>query len=187
MHDAISDEQLMLQYRDGDAQAFEILYTRHRKPVFGYLNRQCGNAAIAEELFQDIWMNLIRARERYEVTATFKTFIYRMAHNRLIDYYRKQKHGVPTSYDDQEYLLNTDDFAENITPERTVSAQENIEKLENGINNLPEAQREAFLLKETTGMSVEQIAEITGVNAETAKSRIRYAVNKLRKQLDLTI
>ena len=106
MHDPISDEQLMLQYKDGDTSAFEVLYSRYRLPMFRYLQNQCGNAAIAEEIFQDVWMKLIRARERYEVTASFKTYIYRVAHNRLIDHYRKQKHGIPSSYDEHEGLLN---------------------------------------------------------------------------------
>jgi len=185
MHDVVSDENLMLQYKDGDAQAFETLYTRYRKPLFRYLQHQCGNAAIAEELFQDIWLNLIRARQRYHVSASFKTFIYHMAHNRLIDYYRKQKHGVPASYDEHDALLNLEINANPVSAERQVQGEQQVARLMAAITNLPEAQREAFLLKENTGLGVEQIAEITGVNAETAKSRIRYALNKLRQSLEL--
>jgi len=185
MHDVVSDENLMLQYKDGDAQAFDTLYTRYRQPLFRYLQHQCGNAAIAEELFQDIWLNLIRTRERYQVSASFKTFIYHMAHNRLIDYYRKQKHGIPASYDEHEDLLNQTNCANPVSAERQVQGEQQLARLQTAIAQLPEAQREAFLLKENTGLSVEQIAEITGVNAETAKSRIRYAVNKLRQSIGL--
>ena len=185
MHDVISDENLMLQYKDGDAQAFETLYARYRQPLFRYLQHQCGNAAIAEELFQDIWLNLIRTRERYQVSASFKTFIYHLAHNRLIDHYRKQKHGVPASYDEHEAILNMEINANPISAERQVQGQQQVALLLNAIAELPEAQREAFLLKENTGLSVEQIAEVTGVNAETAKSRIRYAINKLRNSIGL--
>ena len=185
MHDVISDENLMLQYQDGDARAFETLYTRYRLPLFRYLQHQCGNAAIAEELFQDIWLNLVRTRERYQVSASFKTFIYHMAHNRLIDHYRKQKHGVPASYDEHEELLNLPQSADPISAERKLHGEQQLALLMEAIADLPEAQREAFLLKENTGLSVEQIAEITGVNAETAKSRIRYAMNKLRAAIDL--
>ena len=185
MHDATSDEQLMLQYKDGDASAFEVLYGRYRLPMFRYLQNQCGNAAIAEEIFQDVWMNLVRTRERYEVTASFKTFVYRMAHNRLIDYYRKQKHGVPSSYNEHEGLLNMNETANHISPQQKVDSQQQLARLMEAIGQLPEAQREAFLLKEETGLSVEEIAKMTNVKPETAKSRIRYAMNKLKQAVEL--
>jgi len=185
MHDAVKDEQLMLQYKDGDSRAFEILYSRYRLPMFRYLQNQCGNAAIAEEIFQDVWMNLVRARERYEVTASFKTYIYRLAHNRLIDHYRKQKHGVPSSYDEHEGLLNMDETANHISPQRQVAVEQQVDRLLNAIAELPEAQREAFLLKEETGLSVEEIATMTNVKPETAKSRIRYAMNKLKQAVEI--
>lgn len=184
MHEPISDEDLMLQYKDGNTQAFDVLYSRYRLPMFRYLQHQCGNAAVAEELFQDIWLNLVRSRERYEVSARFKTYIYHMAHNRLIDHYRKQKHGIPISYDEHEDLLNLPNTANSISAERRVDGQQQVECLQNAIAALPEAQREAFLLKENTGLSVEQIADITGVNTETAKSRVRYAMNKLRQSIE---
>ena len=184
MLNELTDEQLMLRYRDGDSRAFEMLYTRYKQPLFRFMQHQCGNAAIAEELFQDVWMNLIKARERYEVTASFKTFVYRMSHNRLIDHYRRQRHGIPVSYDDNEEMQNSWSFADTITPEQTVSAKQQLTRMIAALDTLPEAQREAFLLKETTGLSLEQIADITGVNSETAKSRLRYATNKLRKVLE---
>lgn len=185
MLNELTDEQLMLRYRDGDSRAFELLYTRYQRPLFRYLQHQCGNAAIAEELFQDVWMNLIKARERYQVTASFKTFIYRMSHNRLIDHYRRQRHGIPASYDDNEEMQNSWSFADTITPEQTVAGQQQLARMLAALESLPEAQREAFLLKESTGLSLEQIAEITGVNSETAKSRLRYATYKLRKVVEL--
>ncbi len=185
MHDAVKDEQLMLQYKDGDSRAFEVLYSRYRLPMFRYLQNQCGNAAIAEEIFQDVWMNLVRARERYEVTASFKTYIYRLAHNRLIDHYRKQKHGVPSSYDEHEGLLNMNETANHVSPQRHVAVEQQVDKLLDAIAQLPEAQREAFLLKEETGLSVEEIATMTDVKPETAKSRIRYAMNKLKEAVEI--
>ena len=185
MRDEISNEQLMLQYKEGDANAFEVLYSRFRLPMFRYLKNQCGNEAIAEEIFQDVWMNLIRARERYQVTARFKTYIYHLAHNRLIDHYRKQKHGVPSSYNEHEGLLNTADTANHLTPPRQVNSERQVEQLLKAIAELPEAQREAFLLKEESGLSVEEIANMTNVKPETAKSRIRYAMNKLKQAVEL--
>jgi RNA polymerase sigma-70 factor (ECF subfamily) len=86
-----SDEALMLAYRDGDAGAFDVLYARHRGGTYRYLLRQCRNAGLAEEMFQDVWMNLIRARTGYTVQARFTTYLYRIAHNRLMDHFRR--HG----------------------------------------------------------------------------------------------
>lgn len=185
MQDTRTDEELMLAYKHGETTAFDVLYRRYRQPLYRYLRHQCGNAAIAEELFQDIWLNIVRTRERYEVTALFKTFVYRLAHNRLIDHYRKQKHGVPSSYDEHEGLLNMDYTANPISPQRQISAQQQMQAMLSAIEALPEAQREAFLLKENGGLSVEQIAAVTHVNAETAKSRIRYAMNKLKQAIDV--
>ena len=78
----------MLLYRDGEPGAFDVLYARHKGGVYRYLLRQCREAAAAEELFQDVWMNLVRARAGYTVQAKFTTYLYRLAHNRLIDHYR---------------------------------------------------------------------------------------------------
>src|SRR6188768_4591689 len=94
-----SDEQLMMAYRDGDASAFDTLYRRHKGPVYRYMLRQCRDAGVADELFQDVWMNLIRARESYTVQAKFTTYIYKLAHNRLIDHYRKNGHVAMVSFD----------------------------------------------------------------------------------------
>jgi len=173
----------MLAYRDGDASAFETLYNRYRGPMFRYLLRQCGNAGIAEELFQDVWMNLIRARKRYEVKASFSTFVFQMAHNRLIDYYRKVSGKLPISYD--EYPEEAQGWlVDDVQPlvEVKVDTGRQVKKLLQAIYELPEAQREAFILKEEGGLSLDEIAAATSVNRETVKSRLRYALSKLRKQ-----
>ena len=97
-----SDETLMLDYRAGDTAAFDELYRRHKGGLYRYLLRQCRDAAAAAELFQDIWMNLVRARGRYEPSAKFSTYLYRLAHNRLVDHYRRRTHGasVPLGNDE---------------------------------------------------------------------------------------
>jgi RNA polymerase sigma-70 factor (ECF subfamily) len=180
MEDA--DEKLMLRYRDGDTKSFEMLYSRHKGPLYRYLTRQCGNTAVAEELFQDIWMNLINARDRYTVQAKFTTYLYRLAHNRLVDYYRKHSGSMPISYEDNDCPVVDDNATVSAdNPERIASSQERITHLIQSIQELPEAQREAFLLHEESGLDLSEIAEITSVNIETAKSRLRYAFTKLRK------
>jgi RNA polymerase sigma-70 factor (ECF subfamily) len=99
-----TDETLMLGYRDGDAAAFDVLYGRHKGGIYRYLLRQCRNAALADELFQDVWMNLIRARAGYTVQAKFSTYLYRIAHNRLMDHFRRNDAGV--SLDDESVSVD---------------------------------------------------------------------------------
>ena len=177
-----SDEELMLGYRDGDAAAFDILYARHKGGLYRYLLRQCRDAAAAEELFQDVWMNLIRARAGYAVQAKFTTYLYRLAHNRLIDHYRRHSHAIVVSFEDEG-----DEAAAEIPDDRGQPVDEAIDtkrraaRLLELVAALPEAQREAFLLQQEGGMTVEEIAQATGVSRETAKSRLRYALAKLRQ------
>lgn len=186
MRDEVADEQLMELYRDGDAGAFDVLYHRHKGGLFRYLLRQCRHKGVAEELFQDVWSNIIRSRERYLPSAKFSTFLYQVAHNRLIDYIR-QRPELALSLDAEDD--DTDSLAERIPadaggqPEVMAERKRLLESLVEQIDALPALQREAFLLREETGLSLEEIALATGVTQETAKSRLRYAVAKLREGL----
>jgi RNA polymerase sigma-70 factor (ECF subfamily) len=171
----------MLRYRDGDAGAFDRLYQRHKGGIYRFLLRQCANAAEAEELFQEVWMNVVRSRRQYAVRAKFTTFLYRVAHNRLIDHWRRRPKGIPVSFDSDECAeLEELASASHEQPDARYDASQKIERFKQLLAGLPEAQREAFLLHQETGMSVDQIADATGVNRETAKSRLRYALGKLR-------
>lgn len=186
MSDQESDESLMQRYRDGDAAAFDELYKRHRPGLYRYFLRQCGSAPLAEELYQDVWMKLIRARERYEVKAKFTTYLYHMAHNRLIDYYRRKRPELANSFTDEEGGSLWEQLPEDTAqePDQVTERRFQMDELKLAIEALPEAQKEAFLMREEAGMSLDEIAEATGVNRETAKSRLRYAVAKLRKSLE---
>lgn len=185
MDDTVSDEALMIRFRDGDAQAFEVLYARHKGPLYRYVCRQCETTAHAEELFQDVWMKLIGARDRYEVRAKFATYLYHLAHNRLIDHYRRAKTGIPISYDDdmEESMIEQVPDSAARQPDNDLDRRRLGKRLLELISALPEAQRETFLLREEAGLSLAEIAAATGVNAETAKSRQRYALARLRREL----
>ena len=172
-----SDEDLMVMYRDGDASAFEILYHRHKGPIYRYILRHCGNAADAEELFQDVWMKLIHARERYEVSAKFTTYLYRIAHNHVIDHFRKAKSGIHEDCGEEPDAVPA---PRNNQPELRVELGQQARSLLDAVAALPAEQRQVFLLKEEGGMNIREIAEVLGVNAETVKSRMRYALKKLR-------
>ena len=182
MMEGASDEELMLSYQQGDAVAFEVLYERHKGGVFRYLMAKCHQQAIAEELFQDVWMKLIAARDRYEARAKFTTYLYQLAHNHFIDYYRKTRIDVfqQKGQDEDVEQLTANGQKQ---PDEQLEIQQQIEMLSELIDNLPDEQREAFMLREEAGLTVTEIAEVTGVNAEAAKSRLRYAVKKLRAGL----
>jgi RNA polymerase sigma-70 factor (ECF subfamily) len=179
------DEALMLAYAAGDAAAFDALYARHRGGVYRYLVRQCGST-MADELFQDVWMSVIRARSAYAPTARFATWLYRIAHNRLVDHWRANGHrglvvvGATGDADADDDPLAGVPAPSADGPEARASTRELGEHLRDAVASLPSAQREAFLLQQEGGLSLAEIAELTGAGVETVKSRLRYAVDKLR-------
>jgi RNA polymerase sigma factor (sigma-70 family) len=178
--EATSDEQLMERYRDGDAEAFDRLYERHKSGLFRYVLHQCGSGRIAEELFQEVWMNLIRARTAYTVQARFTTYLYRLAHNRLIDHHRIDARNSALSFEEEEGAIENIAGDRGNDPAVAADSREEARRLLQLIDALPEAQREAFVLQQESDMSIEEIAQATGVSRETAKSRLRYAIAKLR-------
>jgi RNA polymerase sigma-70 factor (ECF subfamily) len=176
------DEELMLCYRDGDAGAFDVLYRRHRSALYRYILRLCANAAVADELFQDVWTNLIRARASYTVSAKFTTYLFRLAHNRVVDHFRAQGGRMAVSLDDDDPpALSEPAASRRDQPEVAFEIRQQAGRLMALLSELPPPQREAFLLQQEGGLSVEEIAAATGVARETAKSRLRYALAKLRQ------
>lgn len=173
-----ADEELMLLYQQGDAAAFEILYTRHKGPVYRYVLRQCDGRETTNELVQDIWMKLIQNHGSYKVKAKFTTWLYTIARHRLIDYYRQQGNRA---FDMDNSQLETVGATEYEQPDVRADLQQQLERLSVVVESLPVLQREVFLLKEEAGMDLEEIAKLTGVNRETVKSRLRYAVKKIRQ------
>ncbi|HWZ70186.1 MAG TPA: RNA polymerase sigma factor [Casimicrobiaceae bacterium] len=182
---ATSDEDLMLAYAAGDAAAFDALYARHKGGVYRYLLRQCRQGVAVDELFQDVWMNLIRARASYTPSAKFATYLYRLAHNRLIDHYRASGQVRLVSADDEAYeeAVAALPASRGLEPETRAENRELGQRLKAAVASLPPLQRDAFLLQQEAGLSLNEIAELTGVGIETVKSRLRYAVNKLRNDL----
>ena len=169
------DEELMLAYRGGDAGAFETLYARHRGALYRFVLRSLKDRGVAEELFQEAWMRVIEARARYAPTAKFKTWLYTIAHNLLVDHWRRK--GLALVEMSEDMAAAPDD------PARQAEARESLARLLQAIEALPIAQREAFLLHEEAGLTAAEIAAATGTNEEAAKSRLRYALMKLRKSV----
>ena len=188
--DEAGDEALMLAYAAGDAGAFDRLYARHRGGVYRYVLRHVGNAGIADELFQDVWMNAIRARATYVPTAKFATWIYTLAHHRIVDHWRSHGHVRVESLDDDRddegstgALVDAIPGSRADEPETRVASRAARERIDAALRELPPAQRDAFLLHIESGMSLAEIAALTGAGEETVKSRVRYAYAKLRASL----
>jgi RNA polymerase sigma-70 factor (ECF subfamily) len=185
--DAVSvpdpDAALMLAYAAGDAAAFDALYARHRGGVYRYLLRHCSAPATADELFQDVWMSVIRARAAYAPSAKFTTWLYRIAGNRLVDHWRASGRAEFVSADPVDE--DADPLAaipgpRNDEPEARAATAEIGVRLRNAVSALPPAQRDAFLLHQEGGLELAEIAALTGAGVETVKSRIRYALARLR-------
>jgi RNA polymerase sigma factor (sigma-70 family) len=172
------DEELMLAYKAGNAGAFETLYARHRARLYRFVLRAVKVRAVAEELFQEIWMRVIEARGRYTPQARFTTWLYTIAHNHLVDHWRKR--GLTLVALDGEELP----AAADPDPADAVQARQALARFAAALDALPALQREAFLLHEESGLSVAEIAAATGSNEEAAKSRLRYAQAKLKAALN---
>jgi RNA polymerase sigma-70 factor, ECF subfamily len=178
----VPDEALMLAYAGGDAGAFEALYARHKGALYRFVLRSVKGRGEAEELFQDTWMRVIEARARYEPRAKFTTWLYTIAHHRLVDHWRS-KGLASVSLDDEEAGVNEPRAAPGWEPERAAAGRAALARLAAAIAALPLAQREAFLLHEEGGLTIAEIAAATGSNEEAAKSRLRYAMGKLREAI----
>jgi RNA polymerase sigma-70 factor (ECF subfamily) len=171
----LTDEKLMQRYAKGDTRAFDELYARHRGTLYRYFNRQLNDAATVNDLYQGTWEKIIKSRDKYRSSSPFNAWMYRIAHNHLVDHYRRTR---PAESMEPESISD-----KRPGPAQGVIAEEQNEQLKAGITALPEEQRSTLLLKLETGLKMEEIASVTGVSRETVKSRLRYAVNKLKRSL----
>jgi RNA polymerase sigma-70 factor, ECF subfamily len=177
------DAALMLRYRNGDLQAFEMLYRRHKGALYRYLQRLCRSRDVADDLFQEVWGKVIASRERYEVRAQFNTFLFRIAHNCAVDYFRRAGRQRIGQTDDVMALSEELPGSDVLRPDVAAAESELRRSFKQALEQLPAEQRDVFLLYEESGLNLEEIGKITGVAMETAKSRLRYALGKLRTAL----
>lgn len=166
----------MLAWVAGDASAFERLYHRHKGPLFRYFRRHIVPPALADEAFQDVWQKVIQARDRYRADAPFAAWLFTLAHHRLMDHYRSHRSGEP--------LPDTLEAPASQQPEADAGRRQQAARLLQALAGLPAEQREIIVLREEEDLTLEQIAAIQGVGRETVKSRLRYALAKLREVLD---
>jgi len=173
------DEDCMLRYAAGELAAFQVLYERHRGGLYRYFLRQSPRD-VAEELFQDVWARVIKARRNYRPDARFRTWLYTLARNRLIDYWRSQGRDPLALADNAAQGLEdaAGSLAEN--PRDLADRRDCLALLLRLVESLPVLQRETFLLRHDAGMTLAEIAAALRTGAETTRSRLRYATQRLR-------
>ena len=179
---AESDEVLMQRYQRGNSEAFQHLYGRHRSSLLRFVKRMAPDAGEDEEIAQETWMAVIRGRKRYSPRARFVTYLFSIARRRTMDRWRRR--GRSPEWDPE--AAEPDSFAAPIQyePEHQANNAAFGADLLQAIEALPILQREAFLLRAEGGLGVEEIAAVTGTNRETAKSRLRFALTRLRTALE---
>lgn len=180
-----ADEDLALRYRDGDLAAFEELYRRHSGGLYRFIAWRSPRREWVDEIVQDSWAALHQARGRYVASASFRTFLYQIARNRLIDLIR---HDPRTLLESELGAAGglaalADGQGQGATPEEALDARQQTTLLHRAIRALPDEQREALVLQQFSGLALDEIAALCGVPLETIKSRLRYAMRKLRDQL----
>ena len=184
-----SDEQLMLAFKSGDARAFATLVQRHRQAVYNFILRFVGHRQRAEDVLQETWLKVVRSSSEYQPKAKFTTWVFTVARNLCVDSARKESYrqtdslDAPVGGDEGQELsqLVADEGASG--PERAANNRALQPLLTAALHSLPLEQREVFLLREYHGLGFKEIAEVTGVNENTVKSRMRYALEGLRKRL----
>jgi RNA polymerase sigma factor (sigma-70 family) len=187
---------LVRAYGRGQINAFDLLYNRYKQLLYSYLIKNCDSSNV-DELFQEIWLRVIASAGRYKGKNRFRAWLFTLAHNCLVDHYRQQTRRSTTINRDMDGDMNSGiqqasertngaadiPTAGPLAVERLIENQELAATLAVAISQLPQEQREVFSLREDTGFSISDIAEIQGITFETAKSRLRYAYAKLRQQL----
>ena len=175
------DAMLMLAYARGDLAAFEALYARHRGMLYRFLLRSVRDPHRTDELFQETWSRVISARTRYQPQAKFSTWLLQIAHNLMIDGLRRQR--PMAGGDEAEVALAQVASPDREQPDHALSEFERRRNLQRAIEQLPREQRTVVLLRLEQELSLEEIAAVTGTGRETVKSRLRYAMTRLREVL----
>lgn len=178
-HDAPTCEALMLRYAAGDSTAFAALYAQQKGPLWRYLLHLTGNEAMTAEVFQDTWAKVVSARHSYQTSARFGTWLFTLARNRWLDLARRPQHEQPLT----DAHSDTAAAPRHTSPHAQGEQREQAQRLRLALGGLAQEQREAFLLQAEGGLSLEEIAHSQGVGRETVKSRLRYALAKLRAEL----
>ena len=182
-----TDEELLAAYQQGDTGAFEFLLRRHRAPLFTFLLRMLGDRTRAEDLAQETFLRIVKGAQAWEQRARFQTWLYTIARNLCVDASRRDRFRKADSLDqagpDDEPPMVDSVAGSEIDPARGAESARLRPVLQKALLSLPVEQREVFVLREQAGLPFKEIAETVGVNENTVKSRMRYALEGLRKAL----
>jgi len=182
----MNDRELLTAYSSGNGDAVSVLIERHRKRVFDYIRMMVKDPDLADDLFQETFIKVVKSlrERRYEDNGKFLAWVMRIAHNQVIDHFRRQKQQNNVRNEDAGYdLLNNKKYSDRTVEETMISDQitSDIRKL---VEYLPAEQKEVVIMRHYLDMSFKEIAEQTGVSINTALGRMRYALINLRKLIE---
>ena len=183
-----TDEELMSRFQQGDATAFEMLFQRFHGPIFSFLCRQCGDREVAADLRQDVFTKVVTGALSFHHQSKFSTWIYTIARNAAVDAARRAAHRKHRSLEetarDSGPRLGDRICNAGPAPDRSAIAERLRVELAAAIESLPADQREVFLLREYHGLPFNEIADVVSAKVGTVKSRMRYALEALRRELE---
>jgi len=185
---ATSDAEVMLQVKDGDEAAFRFLVEKYRRQIVGFMYRMCHNPASAEELAQEVFLRVYRSRDRYEASAKFTTWLYKIATNLAVNYARDSRRERPENTvrldePDQETGATPDLADDSLTVEQQMLRRERLAMIRRRVQALPERQRMAVVLHKYQQMDYRGIAEVMKLSESATKSLLYRAYETLREQL----
>jgi RNA polymerase sigma-70 factor (ECF subfamily) len=186
--EGLTDAQIMLRVKGGDEAAFEYLVQKYRRPMLSFMYRMAHNSAVAEDLAQEVFLRVYRSREKYEASAKFSTWLYRIASNLAVNHARDTRHQRPentVSLDepDQESGLTMDLPDNSLTAEESIVRRERLAAIRQRVEALPERQKMALIMHKYQQMDYRQIAEVLKLSESAIKSLLFRAYETLRVQL----
>lgn len=185
----VADEALMLRFQRGDLEAFSLLVHRHKTPLYNFILRHVRTPSAAEDLLQDTFLKLVLNSSDFKHEARFTTWVYTIARNLCVDHFRKMSLRNHDSLDQPKSSERSPLGDRTRHPtidgdvERSALSHELREQIIVAVENLPEEQREVFLLREVANLPFKEIAIITDTPENTVKSRMRYALERLQSAL----
>ncbi len=184
--DKLNDNELVQRFIQGDQESLEILIVRHKSRVYSYILLIVKNQDLAEDIFQDTFIKVIRSlkRGKYVENGKFVSWVLRIAHNLIIDHFRKEKLQGTISNDSSDVdIFNSQKFSEETIEDQMVYSQI-LSEVKHLVKELPEDQQQVIYMRHYMGLSFKEIAEQTEVSINTALGRMRYALINLRKLVE---
>jgi RNA polymerase sigma-70 factor (ECF subfamily) len=182
----LTDHELVKRFIDGEQSSFEILISRHKDKVYTYILLMLKNEHLAHDIFQETFIKVVKSLHagKYQENGKFISWVVRIAHNLIIDHFRKEKQMKTYSNDEYETdIFNSSKFSDN-TVEDDIIHDQIMSDVRQLVDFLPDEQKEVILLRHFMGLSFKEIADQTNVSINTALGRMRYALINLRKLIE---